>query len=101
MGVDIVTFGHFFWCATNLVDPRYLKEEKPHGSAGGFYCFRDAMMEDCPVRNTTLIAVYFSFYEELVHLKFCYFGCSHIYFFSIVMFAVVSLYGPCSVSSSQ
>ncbi|KAK4272060.1 hypothetical protein QN277_020660 [Acacia crassicarpa] len=27
---------------------RYLKEEKPHGSAGGFHCFRDAIMEDNP-----------------------------------------------------
>ncbi|KAI9120611.1 hypothetical protein K1719_007644 [Acacia pycnantha] len=27
---------------------RYLKEEKPHGSAGAFHCFRDAIMEDNP-----------------------------------------------------
>eukprot|EP00262_Sarcandra_glabra_P010595 TRINITY_DN2588_c0_g1_i4.p1 TRINITY_DN2588_c0_g1~~TRINITY_DN2588_c0_g1_i4.p1 ORF type:complete len:396 (+),score=64.27 TRINITY_DN2588_c0_g1_i4:61-1248(+) len=27
---------------------RYLKEEKPHGSAGGLYTFRDRIMEDNP-----------------------------------------------------
>ncbi|KAG5082396.1 hypothetical protein JHK84_052434 [Glycine max] len=27
---------------------RYLKEDKPHGSAGGLYYFRDIIMEDCP-----------------------------------------------------
>lgn len=30
---------------------RYLKEDKPHGSAGGLYHFRDLIMEDDPVRN--------------------------------------------------
>jgi len=29
---------------------RYLREEKPHGSAGGLYSFRDYIMEDNPVR---------------------------------------------------
>ncbi|EXB47726.1 Mannose-1-phosphate guanyltransferase alpha-B [Morus notabilis] len=28
---------------------RYLKEDKPHGSAGGLYYFRDMIMEDSPV----------------------------------------------------
>ncbi|KAJ4826442.1 hypothetical protein Tsubulata_013634 [Turnera subulata] len=28
---------------------RYLKEDKPHGSAGGLYHFRDVIMEDNPV----------------------------------------------------
>jgi NDP-sugar pyrophosphorylase family protein len=28
---------------------RYLKEDKPHGSAGGLYNFRDLIMEDNPV----------------------------------------------------
>lgn len=27
---------------------RYLKEDKPHGSAGGLYYFRDVIMEDAP-----------------------------------------------------
>ncbi|KAK1432826.1 hypothetical protein QVD17_09727 [Tagetes erecta] len=27
---------------------RYLKEDKPHGSAGGLYCFKDIIMEDNP-----------------------------------------------------
>lgn len=26
----------------------YLREDKPHGSAGGLYNFRDLLMEDCP-----------------------------------------------------
>nr|GLL36239.1 mannose-1-phosphate guanyltransferase alpha-like [Ipomoea trifida] len=30
------------------VPVRYLKEEKPHGSAGGLYNFRDMIMEDSP-----------------------------------------------------
>lgn len=31
------------------VSVRYLKEDKPHGSAGGLYYFRDLIMEDSPV----------------------------------------------------
>lgn len=34
---------------------RYLKEDKPHGSAGGLYNFRDLLMEDSPVRIFTLL----------------------------------------------
>nr|GMD56497.1 mannose-1-phosphate guanyltransferase alpha-like [Ipomoea batatas] len=35
--------------STELKVPvRYLKEEKPHGSAGGLYYFRDLIMEDSP-----------------------------------------------------
>lgn len=30
------------------VPVRYLKEDKPHGSAGGLYSFRDVIMEDTP-----------------------------------------------------
>ncbi|KAG2714432.1 hypothetical protein I3843_03G029500 [Carya illinoinensis] len=30
------------------VPVRYLKEDKPHGSAGGLYYFRNMIMEDCP-----------------------------------------------------
>jgi mannose-1-phosphate guanylyltransferase len=30
-------------------DFRYLREDKPHGSAGGLYSFRDYIMDDCPV----------------------------------------------------
>ncbi|KAA8530283.1 hypothetical protein F0562_004992 [Nyssa sinensis] len=30
------------------VPVRYLKEDKPHGSAGGLYYFRDLIMEDAP-----------------------------------------------------
>lgn len=28
---------------------RYLKEDKPHGSAGSLYYFRDKIMEESPV----------------------------------------------------
>jgi len=28
---------------------RYLKEDKPHGSAGALYYFRDRIMEEKPV----------------------------------------------------
>lgn len=31
------------------VPVRYLREDKPHGSAGGLYNFRDLLMEDSPV----------------------------------------------------
>lgn len=35
--------------STELKVPvRYLREERPHGSAGGFYYFRDQIMEDSP-----------------------------------------------------
>lgn len=45
---------------------RYLKEDKPHGSAGGLYYFRDIIMEDCPVRNTSCHCFYhFILYCEL------------------------------------
>lgn len=37
---------------------RYLKEDKPHGSAGGLYYFRDIIMEDNPVRNTALMIAF-------------------------------------------
>ncbi|PNY08381.1 mannose-1-phosphate guanyltransferase alpha-like protein, partial [Trifolium pratense] len=37
---------------------RYLKEDKPHGSAGGLYYFRDIIMEDSPVRNTAFITAF-------------------------------------------
>lgn len=32
-----------------FIFPRYLKEDKPHGSAGGLYNFRDLIMEENPV----------------------------------------------------
>ncbi|KAM0833234.1 hypothetical protein ACQ4PT_064379 [Festuca glaucescens] len=31
------------------VPVRYLREDKPHGSAGGLYSFRDYIIEDSPV----------------------------------------------------
>ncbi|KAG6426132.1 hypothetical protein SASPL_110348 [Salvia splendens] len=34
------------------VPVRYLKEDKPHGSAGGLYNFRDQIMEESPITNT-------------------------------------------------
>ncbi len=32
---------------------RYLREEKPHGSAGGLYNFKDLLMEEDPVIHST------------------------------------------------
>jgi mannose-1-phosphate guanylyltransferase len=37
------------------VPVRYLREDKPHGSAGGIYYFRDLIMEDSPVSLLCLI----------------------------------------------
>lgn len=37
------------------VPVRYLKEDKPHGSAGGIYYFKDLIMEDGPVSLLCLI----------------------------------------------
>jgi NDP-sugar pyrophosphorylase family protein len=34
---------------------RYLREEKPHGSAGGLYNFKDLLMEEDPVIHSTLL----------------------------------------------
>lgn len=36
------------------VPVRYLKEDKPHGSAGGLYYYRDIIMEDNPVSTLSL-----------------------------------------------
>ncbi|CAM0871902.1 unnamed protein product [Alopecurus aequalis] len=37
---------------------RYLREDKPHGSAGGLYSFRDYIMEDSPVSDLINCGVY-------------------------------------------
>lgn len=52
--------------AFELAIIRYLKEEKPHGSAGGLYNFRDMIMEDSPVR---IFMTHFLFYfsHEIVY----------------------------------
>uniref|UniRef100_A0A2N9INW7 Nucleotidyl transferase domain-containing protein n=1 Tax=Fagus sylvatica TaxID=28930 RepID=A0A2N9INW7_FAGSY len=39
------------------VPVRYLKEDKPHGSAGGLYYFRDMIMEDSPVVESVIDAL--------------------------------------------
>lgn len=36
-----------FFLVDNAI--RYLREDKPHGSAGGLYNFRDLILEDNPV----------------------------------------------------
>lgn len=41
--LDLGALSCSLWCY------RYLKEDKPHGSAGGLYNFRDLIMEDNPV----------------------------------------------------
>lgn len=40
-------FSVFFLVGNAII--RYLREDKPHGSAGGLYNFRDLIMEDDPV----------------------------------------------------
>ncbi|KAG8379044.1 hypothetical protein BUALT_Bualt07G0047300 [Buddleja alternifolia] len=42
------------------VPVRYLKEDKPHGSAGGLYNFRDLIMEDNPVLLSSYSHVIYS-----------------------------------------
>ncbi|XP_012845029.1 PREDICTED: mannose-1-phosphate guanyltransferase alpha-like [Erythranthe guttata] len=44
------------------VPVRYLREDKPHGSAGGLYNFRDFIMEDDPVRILILFFIIYTFY---------------------------------------
>ncbi|XP_074567736.1 uncharacterized protein LOC141824360 [Curcuma longa] len=39
---------HFAVCAASSSSSGYLKEDKPHGSAGGLYSFRDHIMDDDP-----------------------------------------------------
>jgi hypothetical protein len=55
---SIVTVQVYFclgWCSwvyhnfSDFVHSRYLQEDKPHGSAGGLYKFKDFLMEDDPV----------------------------------------------------
>lgn len=50
-------------CFNNWFFFRYLKEDKPHGSAGGLYHFRNLIMEDSPVK-------FFSW--SLILLRFTY-----------------------------
>lgn len=42
--LDLKVGSCFLFCS------RYLREDKPHGSAGALYYFRDLIMEDAPVR---------------------------------------------------
>lgn len=44
------------------VPVRYLREDKPHGSAGGLYYYRDIIMEDSPVRILCSTLLRFHFY---------------------------------------
>ncbi|KAF8378337.1 hypothetical protein HHK36_029676 [Tetracentron sinense] len=44
------------------VPVRYLREDKPHGSAGGLYNFRDLIMEDDPV------LIFYSSFSILSHI---------------------------------
>ena len=47
--VSCLQFWILKWFLVDCVESRYLKEDKPHGSAGGLYYFRDMIMEDSPV----------------------------------------------------
>eukprot|EP01018_Ginkgo_biloba_P035577 Gb_12675 [translate_table: standard] len=48
---------HLLWqyakCARKMIqwDLRYLREDKPHGSAGGLYNFKELLMEDDPLNG--------------------------------------------------
>lgn len=57
------------WFLVDSVESRYLKEDKPHGSAGGLYYFRDMIMEDCPV--WTLILFIILFCVQVWEIKLC------------------------------
>ena len=49
-GLDSTRCVHILkWFLVDCDESRYLKEDKPHGSAGGLYYFRDMIMEDSPV----------------------------------------------------
>ncbi|KAK4795051.1 hypothetical protein SAY86_013045 [Trapa natans] len=57
------------------VPVRYLKEDKPHGSAGGLYSFRDQIMEDGPVQILIFYLCELAFLSFLIyHLErqLCY-----------------------------
>lgn len=50
----IITALHLYLVSCNLAledGYRYLREDKPHGSAGGLYNFQDLLMEDDPVSS--------------------------------------------------
>ena len=50
-----VLVGTLLLFIVDCAESRYLKEDKPHGSAGGLNYFRDMIMEDSPVCNLRLI----------------------------------------------
>ena len=82
-----------FWGGFCII--RYLREDKPHGSAGGLYHFRNLIMEDNPVcitfMNTKSVS-YSSYLSSCVFLP-----CSLISSYLTVMFAAASPCLRCSV----
>lgn len=46
---EYIYFSFLFHDKFNFFDRRYLREDKPHGSAGCLYSFRDYIMEENPV----------------------------------------------------
>ncbi|PPD90321.1 hypothetical protein GOBAR_DD12723 [Gossypium barbadense] len=63
------------------VPVRYLREDKPHGSAGGLYNFRDLIMEDNPVYILTYFLLRgISFIEKNTQAVICLFVHIYIYF---------------------
>lgn len=73
---DLSSLFFFF----GILQIRYLREDKPHGSAGGLYHFRNLIMEDSPV---SLQGSYYieSFFFCVLWTK-CFFShlSSYIYF---------------------
>lgn len=62
----------FFQCCCY----RYLREDKPHGSAGGLYNFRDRIMEDNPVAIFSSIP-YFMHLSVQWNKQKCQIWCGH------------------------
>lgn len=62
----------FFQCCCY----RYLREDKPHGSAGGLYNFRDRIMEDNPVAIFSSIP-YFMHLSVHWNKQKCQIWCGH------------------------
>lgn len=82
-----------YWCYLPCF--RYLKEDKPHGSAGGLYYFRDMIMEENPVRFLFIFSSLTLFWAILLEQSWLlnshsfFFLSSHISFCWTVMFAAV------------
>lgn len=64
---------------------RYLREDKPHGSAGGLYHFRNLIMEDSPVSLQGSYYIESCFCETVLWTK-----CFFLHLSSCIYFLAVS-----------